>query len=171
MVIISANLKIEKETKAVQKEVVSIKLPFEPRVEMVGAVSNHYEPEEFKCLSEAIFFEAGTQSKKGKEAVALVILNRTNSSNFPYKICDVVSQRFYRQKCQFSYYCKKRKEPHGKNWKESMEVAENALNGEFDAIAVDKMHDVLYFHADYVKPKFHQKRTLVTKIENHLFYR
>ncbi len=176
MVIISAILKIEQEVSNQQTEKVSVKieLPFEPRTvknhDIYSLVAN-YEPEEFKCLSEAIFYEAGNQSVRGKEAVALVILNRTNNINFPIKICDVVSQKRHNHQCQFSYFCRKREVPYGENWIESMEVAEKALNGDFEKIPVDKMQDVLYFHADYVKPPFHQKRRLVAKIENHLFYR
>ena len=176
MVIISANLKMKQETlvQQTEKESVKINLPFEPRTVKkhdIYSLVDNYDPEEFKCLSEAIFYEAGNQSIRGKEAVALVILNRSNNNNFPLKICDVVSQKRHNQQCQFSYFCKKRKVPNGANWIESMEVAEKALNGEFDKIAVEQMQDVLYFHADYVKPRFHQSRTLVTKIENHLFYR
>ena len=42
---------------------------------------------EFDCLSKAIYYESSTQSRKGKEAVAKVILNRLNSEKFPNSIC------------------------------------------------------------------------------------
>ena len=40
-----------------------------------------------------IYFEAGNQSLSGKEAVALVTLNRMRASNYPDTVCGVVYQR------------------------------------------------------------------------------
>lgn len=170
MLYFSLELKVNLEKSLEKKqsvEVHEIPLPFEPRV-VRNEITN---TKEYRCLSEAIFYEAGTQSQKGKEAVALVILNRTTHNNFPYSVCGVVSQRYRNQNCQFSYFCKRRELPSGDNWQESKEVAFRALNGEFDEIAIDKMKNVLYFHSDKVRPQFHQNRTFVAKIENHLFYR
>lgn len=170
MLYFSLLLKTNLENSLEKKQTVEVKqiaLPFEPR-------TLEQEPtykKEYRCLSEAIFFEAGNQSQRGKEAVALVILNRTTHNNFPYSICGVVSQRYRNQNCQFSYFCKRRQMPYGENWEESKDVAFRALHGEFDKISIDKMKNVLYFHSDKVRPQFHQNRTFVARIENHLFYR
>ena len=51
----------------------------------------HTEKEE-KCLTDAIYYEAGNQSEIGKEAVALVIMNRVGAKGRPKSICGVVQQ-------------------------------------------------------------------------------
>ena len=44
------------------------------------------------CLAQNIYFEAGNQPFSGKLAVANVVLNRVESSQFPDTICEVVKQ-------------------------------------------------------------------------------
>ena len=61
------------------------------------------DPRELLCLSEAIYYEAGSEHPMGKIAVGNVIINRTNSNVFPNTICSVVSQPK-----QFSYRDTKR---------------------------------------------------------------
>ena len=46
--------------------------------------------EQHQCLSEAIYYEARSESLIGQKAVAEVILNRRKSKHFPNTICDVV---------------------------------------------------------------------------------
>ena len=61
---------------------------------------------ELKCLSEALYFEARGEQIEGQIAVADVIINRKNSSQFPGTICGVVSEGAHkRHACQFSYNC------------------------------------------------------------------
>ena len=50
------------------------------------------------CLAIAIFFEARGEPIDGQYAIAQVIVNRTEASFYPDKICSVVNQ-----KKQFSY--------------------------------------------------------------------
>lgn len=54
--------------------------------------------DEYKCLVQALYFEARGESLKGQQAVAQVILNRVDSKRFPDTICGVVNQPK-----QFSY--------------------------------------------------------------------
>ena len=62
---------------------------------------------EWKCLADALYFEARGESVIGQFAVAEVIVNRANSSKFPDTVCGVVNQgtNKNRYKCQFTYMC------------------------------------------------------------------
>ena len=48
--------------------------------------------EQWKCLSEALYFEARGETIKGQFAVAEVILNRVKSRQFPGSLCSVINQ-------------------------------------------------------------------------------
>ncbi len=61
---------------------------------------------DWKCLSEAIYFEARSESVEGQLAVAEVILNRVDRDDFPNSVCDVVRQGTDQLfQCQFTYFC------------------------------------------------------------------
>ncbi len=61
---------------------------------------------DWRCLAEALYFEARGESVKGQFAVAEVILNRVDSSAFPDDVCAVVHQGTGRKyQCQFTYTC------------------------------------------------------------------
>lgn len=46
----------------------------------------------WRCLSEALYFEARGETVKGQFAVAEVIMNRVAHSRFPSSLCDVINQ-------------------------------------------------------------------------------
>ena len=48
--------------------------------------------EQWRCLSEALYFEARGETVKGQFAVAEVIMNRVKSSRFPNTPCGVINQ-------------------------------------------------------------------------------
>ncbi len=67
--------------------------------------------DDWRCLSEALYFEARGETVKGQFAVAEVILNRVDSPRYPGTICGVVKQgtgQLYG--CQFTYTCDGRAE-------------------------------------------------------------
>ena len=62
--------------------------------------------QEWRCLAEALYFEARGESVKGQFAVAEVILNRVDSPEFPDTVCGVIRQGTGRKyQCQFTYTC------------------------------------------------------------------
>ncbi|MEM6324056.1 MAG: cell wall hydrolase [Pseudomonadota bacterium] len=64
------------------------------------------ETEAWKCLTEALYFEARGETVAGQFAVAEVILNRVERREWPDTVCDVVNQGTGRKHaCQFSYTC------------------------------------------------------------------
>ncbi len=155
---------------------------------LVSANSSALEPEywvipsdpQAVCLAKNIYFESANQSFAGKLAVAHVVINRTRDAQFPHTICDVVYQaRTYtnwkgnvlpvRNMCQFSWYCDGLSdEPvDSKTWLASLHIAELVLNGTYPDIT----EDALYYHADYVFPRWANELEYVTTIDEHIFYK
>ncbi|KJS43947.1 MULTISPECIES: cell wall hydrolase [unclassified Roseovarius] len=61
---------------------------------------------EWRCLAEALYFEARGESIKGQFAVAEVILNRVDDPSYPNTVCGVIHQGTGRKyECQFTYTC------------------------------------------------------------------
>jgi len=120
------------------------------------------------CLAENIYHEAGYESEKGKQAVALVTLNRTQDERFPSQICEVVKQKT-QGTCQFSWFCMPVKLNRNTDaYKQSLEVAL------FVYANYEKLKDVtdgaLYYHADYVNPRWRNVEK-TTVIGRHIFYK
>ena len=125
---------------------------------------------EWRCLAEALYFEARGESVMGQFAVAEVILNRMDHKRFPDTICSVVNQGSGNGKyrCQFTYTCDGKLEVinEKKAWTNVGKVA--AL-----AIAMDKRpltHGATYYHTNYVSPSWSKKFARTTTIGVHHFY-
>jgi len=123
---------------------------------------------ELQCMSENIYFEAATQSLIGKIAVGQVVLNRMKSGRFPKTVCGVINQRV-NDICQFSWKCEGNKEIRNATaWRQSQQVAYDLLSRERKDM-VDITEGATHFHGTGVKPGWNLK--LLTKIDDHLFYR
>lgn len=127
---------------------------------------------EIECLAKNIYYEAGIEPFEGKVAVAQVTINRTKSPHFPKDICGVVYEKnivYNKVICQFSWYCEshtKVKPIHAETYKESEAVAKKVLLEGYRLSIISE--DVLYYHADYVNPRWKKQR--VAKIGRHIFY-
>jgi spore germination cell wall hydrolase CwlJ-like protein len=126
--------------------------------------------EEFKCLAEALYFEARGESVRGQAAVAEVILNRRDSGLFPNSVCAVVHQGTGRRyQCQFTYTC----DGYTDRIREKaayMRVAKIArlmLDGAPRALT----QGATYYHNHTVRPKWARRFAMTTKIGAHRFYR
>lgn len=62
-----------------------------------AAEKKNYTNRELKMMSAIIFCEAGNQSRAGKMAVGIVVMNRKNSNDFPNSV-----ERVLRQSGQFT---------------------------------------------------------------------
>jgi hypothetical protein len=119
------------------------------------------------CLAQNIYYEAGYEPKEGKEAVAMVTLNRTQDPRFPKDICSVVKQKV-NETCQFTWYCE------GKKVISNMFVYNQAkevavyVYANYEKLS-DETQGALYYHADYVNPRWRLQKT--TKIGRHIFYK
>ena len=125
---------------------------------------------QFRCLAEALYFEARGETLKGQIAVAEVILNRVSSSRFPNTVCKVVHQGTGRKyACQFTYTC----DGHPENINEPRaydrvaKVARMMLDG-----APRKLSGgATYYHTTAVRPSWSRKFRRTAKLGVHLFYR
>jgi spore germination cell wall hydrolase CwlJ-like protein len=126
--------------------------------------------EELHCLALNIYHEARSEPRSGQIAVARVTLNRVESSAFPGSVCDVVKQGGEkRNRCQFSWWCDgKSDEPtEPRAWRRSLEIGKRVLA---DKVA-DPTNGALFYHADYVQPKWSRSFDRTAQIGRHLFYR
>ena len=123
-----------------------------------------------QCLQANIYFEAGNQSVQGKEAIALVTLNRTKTKHYPNEVCDVVYQRK-----QFSWANHGKRVPKLKNkleakqWAIAKNVAIRALRGEIKDVTMGATH----YHATYVNPSWANAKRMkfMVAIGTHIFYK
>ena len=121
--------------------------------------------EEANCLATAVYFESKGEPLVGQLAVAQVVINRARSGRFPPTLCGVVKQH-----AQFSFV-RGGAFPHvdaGCNaWRRARAIARIAQN----SLMASLPSDVLWYHADYVAPRWRQAMIKVEKIGAHIFYR
>jgi spore germination cell wall hydrolase CwlJ-like protein len=127
---------------------------------------------ELDCMALNIYREAGHEPIEGRIAVAQVTMNRVDHPDFPNDVCGVVYQKsvvYSKIICQFSWYCDAthRARPINQNaYNESYEVAKKVMLENF---RLPSLHDALYYHADYVNPRWKLER--IEKIGAHIFYK
>jgi spore germination cell wall hydrolase CwlJ-like protein len=115
-----------------------------------------------KCLAKNIYYEAGIESEEGKYAVAQVTVNRLKSGKWGDSLCEVVHA-----KSQFSWTLKKKLEtPVGKAWMDSQWIAHRVLQGE----RVAQLDKAMFYHAEYVSPKWRDPVAKIQQIGQHIFY-
>lgn len=125
---------------------------------------------ETECLAKNIYFEANTESTEGKLAVATVTMNRVQSHVFPKTVCGVVLDQSSKG-CQFSWVCDGKTDiiHDRRGYIESVKIAEDVLLSNRRSRKITP--DVMYYHANYVEPKWAKTMKLFTTIGAHLFYR
>lgn len=127
-----------------------------------------YEMREIRCLAMNIYHEARGEPGMGKYAVAQVTLNRVKSPNYPNDVCRVVHQRV-KETAQFSWTLDDLTDipKESKAWIDAIRVAREVYRQEK---TVDVGH-ALFYHADYVKPRWAVHKVRVAKIGRHIFYK
>lgn len=126
--------------------------------------------QEWRCLSEALYFEARGETVKGQFAVAEVILNRVKSATFPDSVCGVIQQGTgKRYQCQFTYTCDGREEviAEPRAYTQVAKVARAILDGKVPEITDGATH----YHTTAVQPRWSRSYTRTAKIGVHVFYR
>jgi len=137
-----------------------------------AAISLKERERQLHCLAQNIYWEAANEPFEGKVAVAQVTMNRAAHAKFPNDVCKVVYQKnvFYEKVvCQFSWYCEsnhKIKPVFKPRYEESEAVAKKVLLEDF---RLDSMKEAIYYHADYVNPKWGKQKIGV--IGRHIFYK
>lgn len=125
---------------------------------------------QWRCLAEALYFEARGESVKGQFAVAEVIMNRVDSARFPDTVCDVIHQGTGRKfACQFTYTCDGHKEVIAEPaaFRQVGRVASLMINGAARPLTKGATH----YHTRAVSPKWSRKFPRTATIGVHHFYR
>ncbi|MGC1494173.1 MAG: cell wall hydrolase [Sulfitobacter sp.] len=125
---------------------------------------------EWRCLSEALYFEARGETVKGQFAVAEVIMNRVKSARFPGSLCGVINQGTGKKYgCQFTYTCDGRKEviSEPKAFSRVGKVARAIIDGQAPKLTDGATH----YHTTAVRPRWAKVYTKTARIGVHLFYR
>lgn len=137
--------------------------PFPPAAVGIGAGAA------LDCLSQAIYYEAASESDAGEAAVAQVVLNRVRNPLFPKTICGVVFQGAQqRTGCQFSFTCDGSldRRPSAAGWARARRIALAALDGRVSR----KVGLSTHYHANYVVPYWASSLDKVATIGAHIFY-
>lgn len=125
---------------------------------------------QWRCLAEALYFEARGESVRGIFGVGEVILNRVESARYPNSICGVINQGTGRKfACQFTYTCDGRAERIG-------EPAAYAKVGKIARILMDGGSRGLtggatHYHTKAVNPSWARSFPRTAEIGFHYFYR
>lgn len=126
--------------------------------------------DDWRCLAEALYFEARGESVKGQFAVAEVIMNRVASDRFPGSACAVINQGTgAKYQCQFTYTCDGYKEVirEPRAYDRVAKVARLVLDGAAPKLTEGATH----YHTKAVRPKWSKVYTKTASIGVHIFYR
>lgn len=136
---------------------------------LAGQPSSQGGPQ-WRCLAEALYFEARGETLKGQFAVAEVIMNRVDSARYPDSVCGVIKQGTGRKfACQFTYTCDGVAEHIGEPiaFRRVGKVARAMLDG-----APRQLTDgATFYHTSAVSPKWARKLARTATIGVHHFYR
>lgn len=142
-----------------------------PATRFKTPVSAKLSQKEMWCLTTAVYFEARGESYEGQLAVAQVVMNRVNHTNYPSTVCGVVFQnQSMRNACQFSFACDGI--PERVNDKNAWSIAERAAGEVVNGTNyLQNVSNATHYHATYVRPHWARRMDKVTKIGLHVFYR
>ena len=126
--------------------------------------------DEQRCLAQAVYFEARSETLEGQLAVAQVVLNRVEDRRYPSSVCGVVFQNErLRNRCQFSFACDGRSDiPYEyRAWEISKRIARIAEDGGW----LDLSGRATHYHATYADPSWRLAMHKTATHGQHLFYR
>ncbi|MEN5082677.1 cell wall hydrolase [Bosea sp. TWI1241] len=141
------------------------------RQSYAGLIAPAAMAKEQRCLAEAVYFEARSESDKGRAAVAQVVLNRVKSGLYPNTVCGTVYQNRNRHlACQFTFACEGKAlritEPGP--WRDAVRIAREVYEGTTYLADVGAS---THYHADYVRPQWSRKLKKMDTIGRHVFYK
>jgi len=139
------------------------------------------------CLALNAYWEAGNQDYNSMVAVNQVVMNRVASDRYPNEPCEVIfegptrpswknPEEHYpvRHRCQFSWYCDGKSDEVNKDNEEEYQAWMRALRSSMQVLSgsVDDMVDgALWYHADYVNPKWNRDLEITVIHGDHIFYK
>jgi len=125
---------------------------------------------QWRCLAEALYFEARGENLVGQVAVAEVILNRVDTKSYPNSVCGVVHQgASLPTGCQFSFLCDGKAEVIGNKqaFEKMGKIAWVMLEGKPRILTGKATH----YHNTSVAPRWASKLVRTAQIGDHIFYR
>lgn len=125
---------------------------------------------QWRCLAEALYFEARGESVKGQFAVAEVIMNRVASSRYPDTVCDVINQGTGKKyACQFTYTCDGKAEVihEPRAFQNVAKIAKVMVDG----APIDLTKGATHYHTKSVSPRWARTYPRTATIGYHHFYR
>jgi spore germination cell wall hydrolase CwlJ-like protein len=127
--------------------------------------------EAWRCLTEALYFEARGEPIKGIFAVAEVILNRVDSASYPDSVCGVIYQGTGKKyQCQFTYSCDGKKEVihEPRAYEKVGKIAKLMLD---DRAPGNLTAGATHYHTKAVNPRWARVFPRTTTIGVHHFYK
>lgn len=124
----------------------------------------------WRCLSEAIYFEARGEPLAGQIGVAEVVLNRVDDPRYPKTVCGVTHQGVGNGRaCQFSYACDGRADVMSSALprQRAQKLAALMLAGRPRTVTAGATS----FHAVRIRPDWAGRMTKTATIGHHAFYR
>jgi len=124
-----------------------------------------------ECLTQAIYYEARSESDDGQRAVAQVVLNRVRHPNYPSSVCGVVFQGSHRTTgCQFSFTCDGSMGAGINNqraWERAERIARAALRGDvYRPVGL-----ATHYHTTAISPYWAPSLVPQVTLGAHIFYR
>jgi len=137
---------------------------------LMAQLPKNISEKSFRCLAQAVYFEARSEPFEGQVAVAYVILNRVKDRRYPDNICGVVFQNEQRRhSCQFSFACDGLSDnPYEKT---AWNVARRVAGGTLKNTASDVTGRSTHYHAKYVTPRWAKHLQPTIQVGSHIFYR
>ena len=121
------------------------------------------------CLTQAVYYEAASESAEGQRAVAQVVLNRVRDPNYPSSVCGVIYQGSERRTgCQFTFTCDGAlaRKPDPFLYTRARLVAVAALSGRVEPLVGLATH----YHTRQVVPYWRTDLVKLRTVGAHIFY-
>lgn len=122
-----------------------------------------------ECLTQAIYYEAASESLEGQRAVAQVVLNRVRDPRYPASVCGVVYQGHERATgCQFTFTCDGAlaRIPNPALFARARQIAVAALLGKVERMVGLATH----YHTHQVVPVWRTDLVKLRTVGAHIFY-
>jgi len=165
--VIGSTLALDGTSDDAEAELASLPLAASP-LRIRGTDRDHLRAQE--CMTQAIYYEAASESDAGQRAVAQVVLNRVAHASYPRNVCGVVYQGSERTTgCQFSFTCDGAlaRRPSASGWSRASRIARQALAG----VVYAPVGTATHYHTLAVNPYWASSLETVTVIGFHIFYR
>lgn len=120
------------------------------------------------CLAKAMYFEARGGKPHEQLNVGNVVLNRTDSGEFPNSVCSVIADR--KHSIQFPWYYKGRSINDIKTFKEIKILASTLYSSYVSGRRVDSTKGSLFFHSRTIDPGWKYRRVALSD-SLHSFYK